>query len=150
LKFVSKKTFNASPAELWQIVHEPGNMPAWNPKCVESVVSGKGEGARFTAVFDMSGKRIEVQGTIVEYVEEERIRFQYQYEEGGKAGRIGELYAISRKGPRQSHLRHEADFSDSTLPFWAKVLIGIVGRFGTKMRNSPLDGIEELLHGGKG
>lgn len=146
MKIVSKRVYNASPAELWQIIHEPGNMPAWNPKCVEcDPVNGGGLGSRFKVVFEMSGKRKQARGEIIEFEPMERIRFRYHYEESSKMGSVDEAYAIAAKGPHQCHLRHETDFQKSTLPTWLKILIGLLGRFGKQVGRGPLDGIEELI-----
>lgn len=137
--------FRASPADLWLIVHDPANMPAWNEKCVECVSTGIGEGSRFKAVFEMSGKRSEARGEVIEYVLQKRIRYRYEYEDDSKLGSVEELYEISTLGRDQSKLRHEVNFKNATLPFWVKILAAVLGKIGRKMGKGPLDGIEELI-----
>ena len=146
MRIVSSKTFRASPENLWQIVHDPANMPAWNEKCVECSSNGIGEGSRFNAVFEMSGKRSDAQGEVIEYVLHKRIRYRYRYVDDSKAGSVEETYDISKVGRDRSKVEHEVNLKHAALPFWVKLLAFVLEKFGKKMGKGPLDGIEELLN----
>ena len=90
MRIKPRKTLRASPENLWQIVHDPVNMPARNEKCVECASTGIGEASRFNAVFEMSGKRSNAQREVVEYVLPKRIRYRYRYVDDSKTGSVEE------------------------------------------------------------
>ncbi len=121
-------------------------MPAWNEKCVECVSTGLGEGSRFKAVFEMSGKRSDAQGEVIEYVLHQRIRYRYQYVDDSKTGSVEETYNISKLDRDHSKIVHEINLKNAALPFWVKLLASVLGKIGRKMGKGPLDGIEELLN----
>jgi len=54
MKLTTSRKLAASAADLWIIVSNHKNMPAWNEKCqlIESV-NGSGLGTRFKAQFSM-------------------------------------------------------------------------------------------------
>ena len=120
-------------------------MPARNEKCVECASTGIGEGSRFNAVFEMSGKRGNAQGEVIEYVFDKRIRYGYRYVDDSKRGSVEETYDISKFGPDRSNIEHVVNLKHTALPFWAKLLALVLEKFGKKMGKGPLDGIEELL-----
>lgn len=120
-------------------------MPAWNEKCVECGSSGIGEGSEFNAVFEMSGKRSEAKGEVIEYVLHKRIRYRYEYVDDSKLGSVEEVYVISTLGRDGTKLRHEVNLKNAAMPFWVKLLAAILGKIGREAGKGPLDGIEELL-----
>ena len=146
MKMVSKHLYQARPEEIWQIIRDPGHMPAWNDKCVscDSIGAG-GEGSEFDSVFEMNGKRSEARGTVVVYRENEEIAFRYSYEDEGGLGTVEESYRIRKRKNGEVELIQTVDFAQSSLPFWVKLLIGFLGRFGRKKGRGPLDGIEDIL-----
>lgn len=121
-------------------------MPAWNEKCVECVSTGMGERSRFNAVFEMSGKRSNAQGEVIEYVLHKRIRYRYRYVDDSKTGSVEETYDISKVGPDRSKIEHAVNLKHAALPLWVKLLAFVLEKFGKKMGKGPLDGIEELLN----
>lgn len=145
MKITETQSFDASPAELWSIIHQPGNMPAWNPKCIscESVPSGR-IGQRFDVVFEMNGKQLEGLGEIVEWIENKMIRFRYFYEDAGKSGTAEEIFELFENGKRTT-LKHTTDYSGVGIPLWARLLIRFITRFGKAVGPGPLDGIASLL-----
>ena len=146
MKIITRRTFNASPRELWEIIHDPVNMPAWNPKCVWCEINGTGlAGPRFRATYEMSGKRHDAEGEVVASEAEQRIQFRYTYEDAAKLGTVDEVFELYDKGDRRTELVQSVDFTRSALPRWVKWLIGLLGRFGKSQGNGPMDGIEALL-----
>lgn len=93
----------------------------------------------------MSGKQVAAKGEVVEFDQFKTIRFRYQYDEGTMRGSVEESYLIETQGPNRATVRHVVDFKNSGLPLWVRLIIGFLGRFGTKMGREPLDGIEDLL-----
>ncbi len=112
---------------------------------MECVSSGIGEGSRFKAVFEMSGKRSDAQGEVIEYVLHQRIRYRYQYVDDSKAGSVEETYHILRVDRDHSTIEHVVNLKNAALPFWVKILAAVLGKIGRKMGKGPLDGIEELI-----
>lgn len=148
MKLVSKRTYRATPTELWQIVHDPLNMPAWNPKCIHcEKLEGPGNRGAFRATFDFNGKQSDARGTVVKSEPNQEIRFRYEYEASARLGVVEESFQIAAKGWRRTQLKHTVDFSQSTLPRWVKWIIGFVGRFGGSVGTGPLDEIAKLLPG---
>ncbi len=121
-------------------------MPAWNEKCIECISTGIGEGSRFNAVFEMSGKRSGAKGEVIEYVLHKRIRYRYQYVDDSKTGSVEEAYKISKVDRDHAKLDHEVNLKNATLPFWVKLLAFVLEKIGKKMGKGPLDGIEDLLN----
>lgn len=146
MKLITKRTFKATPPELWEIIHDPANMPAWNPKCVWCEVDGTGTaGPRFLVTYEMRGKQSDAEGEVVASEEQRRIHFRYTYEDAAKLGTVDEVFELKPKGDRQTEVVQIVDFSNSTLPRWVKWLIGFIGRFGKEQGIGPMDGIQALL-----
>lgn len=147
MKIISTRDFNRPASDLWVVVRDPGNMPAWNPNCIAaSRVEGEGLGSQFKATFKMNEKAHQAKGEIISLEEEKEISLRYVFgSESPKLGSIDESYIITSTGSDTSKLRHEIDFTHSGLPWWAKLLISVIGRFGRKVGPDPLDGIAEVL-----
>jgi|ETNmetMinimDraft_22_1059887.scaffolds.fasta_scaffold00015_8 uncharacterized protein YndB with AHSA1/START domain len=146
MKLISKQDYQASAGEIWQIIRDPGHMPAWNSKCISCSSTGDGgEGSVFEAVFEMKGKRSDTRGTVVDYQENASIAFRYEYEGEEKLGTVVESYQIRERKDGQVELTQTVDFAQSSLPYWVKLLIGFLGRFGRKRGRGPLDGIQDIL-----
>jgi hypothetical protein len=120
-------------------------MHARNEKCVECVSTGIREGSPFNAVFEMSGKRSNAQGEVIEYVFHKRIRYQYGYVDDSKTGRVEETYDISKVGPDRLKREHAINLKHAVLPFWVKLLAFVFEKFDKEMSKGTLDGVEELL-----
>ena len=146
MKIVSKRQFAASPDELWEIIHEPGNMPAWNPKCVECESLQRYEsGQSFSVVYEMNGKRTHATGELLAFEPGQMVHFRYNYEDSNRVGVVDEIFRVIPEGKQTTLLEHTVDFSQSHLPAWVKWLIGFLGRFGKKVGEGPMDGIAALL-----
>ena len=151
MKIVEKRTYAASPAELWEIIREPSSMPAWNPKCVHSdPLAAYRVGERFAVTYEMNGRTVDAVGELHSYRNAEFIQYRYAYEDSSRIGTVDEVFEIIPKGNRSSMLIHTVDFSQSTLPGWVKFLIGIFGKIGKKQGTGPLDGIAAILDGTSG
>jgi uncharacterized protein YndB with AHSA1/START domain len=153
MKLTTSRKLSASAADLWFIVSDPKNMPAWNEKrqAIESV-HGSGTGTRFKAQFSMrmEKKPEPTEGAIIEWKEYERITYRFQFpKDDPQLGSVDETYAIKQISTHQYQLSHTVDFKHSGLPRWVKFLIGILGRFGKSMGPDPLDGIVALLQGSR-
>ena len=129
------------------VIHDPGNMPAWNPKCIRSALtSGAGLGARFSADFSMGSNVEECEGEIIAWEEESLISFRYRFESKSKGlGAVTETFLLEAIGTRKLKIRHTVDLTDSGLPKWVRRLAWFLNRFGRSMGPGPLDGIEALL-----
>ena len=153
MKLKTSRKLTASAADLWIIVSDPKNMPAWNEKCqvVESV-HGSGMGTRFKAQFAMRPDKNpeSTEGEIIEWKDYERITYRYQFPKNdSQLGSVDETYTIKQISAQQCQLSHVINFKNSGLPRWVKILIGILGRFGKSMGPDPLDGIVALIQGTK-
>ena len=131
--------------ELWTVIGDPTAMPAWNERCRRcDSVEGAGLGARFSAQFSMTDKVGDALGEIVEWEERERITYRYAFDDPG-LGSIEESYSLHPQSDGRTKLKHVVDFRRSNLPFWVKLLITFIGRFGRTTGPEPLSGIDDLL-----
>lgn len=148
LNIVSSKTFNVPAGDLWIIIHEPANMPAWNPKCVSaSSTHGGGLGSTFEASFNMGNNVKATKGEVVAWEFERKIEFRYHFESDSKElNSVDETYVITVIRDGRSKLEHVVDLSNAGLPWWARTLVSFVSRFGRSAGPGPLEGIEELLN----
>ena len=147
MQLTTEKAYNATPAELWQIIHDPGTMPAWNPKCVVSQSLDPWKvGQQFAITYEMNGKVMDALGELINFESERMVHFRYTYEYASKVGTIDEILQILPSGANRTLLKQTVDFSQSTLPRWVKWLIGFLNRFGKTKGKGPLDGIEALLN----
>jgi len=145
MKITERKTYNASASDLWAIIHDPDNLPAWNPKCVTSdSLQNSKTNERFKVTFEMNGKRTEGYGEILEYREDQMIRFRYHYDHSEKPKTADETFELIPKG-KKTKVKHTVDLSGTGLPTWATILILLISRFGRKAGTGPLDGIKCLL-----
>ena len=147
MKISTSSTVDAPPGEVWIVIQDPENMPAWNPKCIRvSGTNGAGAGTAFEAAFSMGSQEQVCLGKIVEWMPETRIVFSYQFEEtSGKKRLIRESFSIEPVGGNQSKVLHVVDLTHSGLPRWVQVLASLLNRFGRKMGPGALDGIASLL-----
>ncbi len=146
MKIISKRTFEVPAQQLWLIVRDPGNMPAWNHKCVEcSSLPDARVGDRFNATFQMRDHPHETEGEVLEYVENERIAFRLQYNHDTQTGSVDESFQLKPLGPSRTELVHRADFRNAPLPRWVKIFIGFINLFGRKVGPGIMDNIEDLL-----
>ncbi|MEX0326766.1 MAG: SRPBCC family protein [Puniceicoccaceae bacterium] len=146
VKLKTEQQYNASAAELWQIIHDPGTMPAYNAKCVSSESLARFEtGQTFAVKYEMNGKMTDAVGELVGYETESMVHFRYTYEDGTAVGNVDEIFQIIPSGERRCRVVHILDLSNSTLPRWAKIVVGFISRFGKSQGGGPLDGIAELL-----
>ena len=148
MNIVSSKIFNAPAGDLWIVIHEPANMPAWNPKCLSaSSTNGGGLGSAFEASFNMGNNIQATEGEVVTWEFERKIEFRYQFESDSKELKsVDETYVITVLGDGRSKLEHVIDLSNAGLPWWARILVNLVSRFGRSTGPGPLEGIEELLN----
>ncbi|NDV61943.1 SRPBCC family protein [Puniceicoccales bacterium CK1056] len=146
MKIITKRTFRALPLELWEIIHNPSNMPAWNPKCLtcKDIIQSE-PGRKFAVTYKMKGKHTDAVGELISSRKEKLIHFRYFYEDKAKVGTVDEVFEIIPAERGKTLLIHTVDFSKSTLPYWVKLLIGFLGRFGKSMGRGPMDGIASLL-----
>ncbi|OUW15630.1 MAG: hypothetical protein CBD18_08520 [Opitutales bacterium TMED158] len=143
MKIVEKRSFDARPEDLWQVVRDPGNLPAWSQKCVEcESIRGGGLGSRFNAVFEVRDKRQAARGEVIAHDEGREIVLRFEYEESNGMGSVDESFRIAKRKSGQIELVHTVDFQRSTLPYWVKLLIGFLGRFGRRMGPDQLAEIE--------
>ena len=111
MKIVTSRAFNASPAILWEIIRDPGNMPAWNPKCVEcSNVDAPTVGSRFSCAFEMSGKRSTAEGETLVFEYNRKLRIRYHYEEEARLGSVDEEYSLTEREMGVTVIKHIVDF----------------------------------------
>ncbi|QEY32709.1 hypothetical protein EVJ50_11210 [Synechococcus sp. RSCCF101] len=93
---------------------------------------------------EMNRKRSKALAELVHYEKDQLIHFRYHYEESAQIGAVDEIFEL-RSGNRGVELVHTVDFDQSTLPWWVKLLIGYLNRFGKAEGEGPLDGIAALL-----
>lgn len=146
MKIVSKRKFEATASQLWHIVRDPGNMPAWNPKCVACTSLPQARtGERFSATYNWRDRTHVAEGEVLEYREGEYIAYRIYYEHSAKLGSVDESFQLRQLDLRRAELIHTVDFRRSTLPWWVKMIIGLAGRFGQRKGPDPLKNIEDLL-----
>ncbi|MEM6883458.1 MAG: SRPBCC family protein [Verrucomicrobiota bacterium] len=145
MKIIARKTIPLSIAEVWRVVSDPEQMPAWNPKCVlVAAASGAPETRSFEVLFQMNHKEKEASGKVVVWRVTEKVTYRYIYQDEF-SGTVEESFLLQQLGPAVTRLVHEVDFSRSGLPWWVRILIGYIGRFGKLMGDDPLDGIERRI-----
>ncbi len=149
MKLVSSKTFNVPAGDLWVVIHEPANMPAWNSKCISATsTNGGGLGSQFEATFSMGTTPQETKGEVVAWEYQKKIEFRYLFESNTdtkETKSVDETYEITALGESRSKLTQVIDLSNAGFPWWAKLLMSIIGRFGRSTSPGPLEGIEELI-----
>jgi uncharacterized protein YndB with AHSA1/START domain len=148
VKIKSKKILDVSVNEVWEILRDPENMPAWNPKCQDcyEVPAEVSAGTRFRATFELSGKRNKVFCEVMDYKPCERIRIRYS----GPAFKsdsnfVDETFLLNSQGPHHTLIRHEVDFSNSGIPILFRFLMWFISTFGYQVGPSSLDGIKDLM-----
>ena len=146
MKMVSKKSFQVPRYRLWEIIREPGNQPAWNPKCVECEDIGQCVvGAKFAVTYEMKGIRQKATGEVLDIQAEHKLTYRYHYEDDKIMGSVDEHFELIEAGMDKTTLVHTVDFQNSSLPRWVKWLIGLMSRFGRTVGPDPLDGLDDLL-----
>lgn len=140
--------YNASVNEIWEILKDPENMPAWNPKCRDcrGVPENIVPGSCFEAIFVLGGKSNNAFCEVADYRPSEKITIRFSGP-AFKTNRnfVDETFLFIPKSPRRCLVRHEVDFSYSGLPFIIKFLMWFIHMFGFKAGPGPLDGIRDLL-----
>ncbi len=133
--------------EVWDILKDPGNMPAWNHKCRSCDCNGGvGVGSSFQAMFELGSKGRKAFCEVVEWKPAEKITIRYSGEAfGSKGGYVDETFLLIHKGPRETRVNLVVDFSNSGLPIFFKGLMWFISKFGYKAGRSSLDGIKELV-----
>ncbi|MGB0744641.1 MAG: SRPBCC family protein [Opitutales bacterium] len=145
MKLVEKRSYRASPEDIWGILQDPENMPAWNPKCLTvEGIKRQEVGQKFSVCYEMNGKRSNAMGELAEYEKNRRIAFRYHYEAAARTGIVMERFEVT-PGNGMTQVVHTVDFSQSSLPLWLKWLISFFNKFGRKRGAGSLDGIADLL-----
>ena len=86
MQSVDQRTFDVPAYRVWEIIREPGNQPAWNPKCVFAENIGTvAVGRKFAVTYRWKEKEMKATGEILEIEPETRIVFRYHYEDGPMA-----------------------------------------------------------------
>lgn len=147
MKIKCKKTLNTTVDAIWEILRDPGNMPAWNHKCQTcSATSNVAIGSRFEATFQMSGKPARTWCEIIEFKPGEKITIRYSGQAFmSKNGFVDETFHMVGKSTMQSLIRHEVDVTNSELPVFVKFLMWFINTFGDSIGRSSLDEIEDLI-----
>ena len=146
MKIVESKLINATPGMVWEIIQDPGNMPAWNHKCVFSETPNEIiVGAQFAVAYQMSRERQEMRGEIIGYEPERLIHFRYSGEQNGKLSVVDEILELESRGADKVLVRNIVDITKSGLPKWVQVLAFVLSKIGRKMGDGPLDHIEGLI-----
>ena len=131
MKTVEKKDLQASPSDVWDIIKDPGNMSAWNEKCVLSESPESLEvGQEFDLAFSMGKVRNSVKGKIVEYEPGQKIVLHQEYTDMNRSGYVFESYEIEPLPGDRTRLIHTVDFKHSGLPFIFKIVMWFISRFG--------------------
>ena len=147
MKIKSSKKLNSSDYDVWEILRDPGNMPAWNPKCYTS--TGNRDvtvGSHFEATFKLRGKTARTAlCEVIELKPCEKITIRYSGEAFPANGYVDETFYLISQGPRQTKLELVVDFTHSGLPLYFKFIMWAISSLGHQAGPSSLDGIENLL-----
>lgn len=84
-------------------------------------------------------------GEVLHYKDNEQITFRYHYAQENKMGMVDESFRLEQKDLSSTQLTHTVDFKNAALPYWLKLLIGVMGHFGRKRGPNALDNIEALI-----
>ncbi|MCG8632946.1 MAG: SRPBCC family protein [Desulfobacterales bacterium] len=147
MKIKESTIVNCSVDDIWDILKDPGNMPAWNPKC-HTCDAGKtiSIGSSFDATFRLGSKEKKTSCRIMDLKPGEKITIRYSGEAFSTGdGFVDETFTLVYQGVRQTKLVLEVDFSQSELPFLIKSIMWFLSRFGQKSGKSSLDGIRSIL-----
>ena len=147
MKSVDRRTFDVPAYRVWEIIREPGNQPAWNPKCVFAENIGTAAvGRKFAVTYRWKEKDMKAMGEVMEILPEQKIVFRYHYEDGPMAGSADEEFELIREGMDRTTLVQTIHFKHSGIPKWAQILMGLISRFGRHVGpGEPLDGLDDLL-----
>lgn len=147
MKIKSKKTVNTAVDAIWEILSDPGNMPAWNHKCQTCITkSNVTIGSRFEATFQMRGKPTRTWCEVIEFKPREKITIRYSGQAlTSKNGFVDERFHLVGIGSIITQIRHEVDFSNSGLPLFVRFIIWFINTFGYRVGRSSLDEIEDLV-----
>lgn len=146
MKIVEKRDFKTSVSALWNIIHEPSNMPAWNTKCTYCEnTNGGASGSKFEATIVMNGRSHPVLGLVVESIPEKRIIIQHQPKDLPEWGITVETLEILQKQNGRVHLVRTIDFSQTQLSKIVKCLIWFLNKFGRPTNGPPLSALDDLL-----
>lgn len=148
MKLVEKKVIQATPEMVWEIVHDPGNMPAWNHKCVTSETPAEIKaGAQFQCAFQMrpGAERGDMLGEVVAFQANQLIHFRFTGEMRGREMIAEEILELKRQSNGSLLIQHTVDLARSGLPKWVQVLAVFLNKFGRKAGEGSLDHIEDLV-----
>ena len=147
MKITESELFHHSAHSIWNILKEPGNMPAWNPKCRRCGAVGTASvGAVFQATFELGGKTRESTCEVIDVVPREKIAIRYSVETPGRGtGHVVETFLLRERGLERTQVDLTVDFSEAHLPLCAKTLMWVLSKCGYSAGKSSLDGIRELL-----
>jgi len=142
MKLIRRKTIPLPVSDVWRIVSDPEQMPAWNLNCVLVTASpGAPETRQFEALFKMKQKERQAKGQVIHWRMTEEVTYRYSYEDPFP-GTVEETFRLQQDGGHVTQLVHEVDFSESGLPWWARLLMVYIGRFGRLVGEDSLNGIE--------
>lgn len=139
---------NSSANDIWDILKNPGNMPAWNPKCQTCTGNDKITiGSTFDATFQLGNKKKTTICEIIDIKPNEKITIRYSGDIfGSNGGYVDESITLIHQGLRQTKVILSVDFTNSKLPAFVKFIMWFISKFGYKVGKSSLDGIEDLLY----
>lgn len=138
---------DSSVDEVWEILKDPGNMPAWNYKCCDCKAdSNIVIGSTFEATFKMSKTKNVASCEVIELKSCNAITIRYSGESfGSTGGYVDESFILTCIDPRQTKLDLVVDFTNSKLPLILKCIMWFIHTFGYSAGRSSLDGIKDLL-----
>ena len=148
MKLIDKQRISAAPDTIWQIIHDPGNMPAWNHKCVTSETPAEiAAGATFQAAFQMrpGAERGDMLGEIIAIKTHELIHFRFTGDLHGCVSVTDEILNLVPQKDGDTLIEHVVDISRSGIPKWVQVIACLLNKFGRKAGEGPLDHIEDLV-----
>ena len=149
MKMKESIILNTTVEKLWDLLKDPGNMPLWNPKCIDVKVDKNIYiGSRFEVTFQMreGAEAGKMDCEVIEFKEYKKLVIRYSGEMvKGKIGHMDEIFIIAPAKNGQLELKRHLDLSKTKLPFFLRIIMWFISTFGYSVGKTCMEEIRDLL-----
>ncbi len=135
------------PADIWEAIADPSLWPLWNPK-VKSIdrrqVGPMIAGEHFKAVFVLSGRESNTDVEVLLNEPPHRVTFRQHYEFGRRMRSVTLTFELQTR-PTGIRFLQTTDLAAAGIPWFFRVLIFFVTRFGRSMGQCQFEKLKELV-----
>lgn len=133
--------------EVWPFVADPVGHVIWNEKVVDIRRDSDTTvqlGERFEMTYRMSGKDRESEVEVVVCDPPNEVHFRHQYRWKAQFHYAVEKYRLRQHG-EQVKVTQEIDMSESGIPWFFRVLIWFLSRFGKPVGQTNMERLKEAV-----